>query len=110
MKLLRSILNCILTIVVVSIAVSGSVSAQYQNPASAKPVDFSFDNFAGTYHLDRDSKGVAVLTVQEDMTAFFPPNSNFFGINRSIPKTYQGHDLNLKIISVTDINDTPIPY
>jgi hypothetical protein len=78
--------------------------------AQSAKADFSFDNFAGTYHLDRDSKGVATLTVQEDMVVEFPLNGNCYGIKRAIPEKYQGHDLNLKIISVTDVGGTPVNY
>ena len=69
---------------------------------------FSFDNFAGTYYLDRNGQGVAKLTSQEDMVVTFTGNSP--GIMRDLPITYQGHNLNLKIISITDALGNPIQY
>src|SRR5579871_5034587 len=83
---------------------SSKTYAQDQSPS------FSFDNFTGTYYLDRDAKGVATLTAQEDMIVEFPAGGNLYGIRRLLPLTYQNHPLNLKIISLTDASGTPIKY
>ena len=78
--------------------------------AQAALTGFSFDNFTGTYYLDRDAKGVATVTVQEDMIIEFGAGGNLYGIKRSVTNSYQGHNLNLKIISLTDALGNPLPY
>lgn len=72
--------------------------------------DFNFDGFTATYYLGRTANGVTKLTVQEDMAVEFPFGGKFYGLKRSIPETYQGHNLGLKIISVTDGMGNPLPY
>ena len=82
----------------------GAAAAQSNQP------DFSFDGFAGTYYLGRNGQGVATLSSQEDMVVSFPGNTSLTGLTRDLPTSYQGHDLALKVIGVTDAAGNPVPF
>ena len=79
-------------------------------PAKAATApQISFDTFNGSYYLSRDSRGLSLLTSDETIVADFPA-SGFTGITRSIPTQYQGHSVNVKILTVTDAAGNTIPY
>ncbi|OGL21565.1 hypothetical protein A2707_06035 [Candidatus Saccharibacteria bacterium RIFCSPHIGHO2_01_FULL_45_15] len=79
-------------------------------PVSADANDFTFKSFEADYYLGSDSEGRSTLKTVEKLTAEFNiPNQNH-GIERAIPKNYDGHPTTLKIQSVTDENNTPIEY
>ena len=81
-------------------------------PASAvqsSTPKIAFDTFTGIYHLSRDSHNRSLLTTEETILADFP-TTGFTGITRSIPKTFQGHSVEIKILNVTDAAGDPIPY
>ena len=69
-----------------------------------------FNSFAGSYHLSRDASGRSLLTTEEVILAEFPGSGNFTGITRAIPKTYQGHSVDVRVLSVTDAAGSPVPY
>lgn len=72
--------------------------------------DFVIDSFTADYYLTRDTKNYSHLSVSEEITAVFPDIDQNHGILRAIPMTYQENSLNLKIDSVTDVNDVSYPY
>lgn len=72
--------------------------------------NFTFTAFEADYYLGSDSDGRSTLKTVEKLTAEFSiPNQNH-GIERAIPKQYDGHPTSLKIQSVTDENSVPIDY
>jgi hypothetical protein len=77
---------------------------------SAAPAGITFNSFNGLYNLSRDANNVSLLTSEEVIVADFPGNGNFSGITRSIPETYQGHDVEVKVLGVTDAAGSPLPY
>jgi hypothetical protein len=83
-----------------------------QASAQAKNItpQIRFDTFNGVYHLSRDNKGLSLLTTEETIVADFPGNGSFYGITRSIPKKYQGHTVNVKVLSITDAAGNSVPY
>jgi hypothetical protein len=76
----------------------------------APPPQILFDSFSGNYYLSRDSRGLSLLTSQETITASFPGAGNFYGIKRAIPKQYQNHNVNIKILNITDAAGNSVPY
>lgn len=72
--------------------------------ASASPNDFSFTSFEADYYLDVDSDKRSTLKTVEKLVAQFPPYDQNHGIERAIPKFYDGHTTSLRIVSVADEN------
>ncbi len=84
--------------------------------------DFSFQSFEADYYLDRDSDGRSTLKTVEKLVAEFPNFDQNHGIERAIPKSYDGlaevkseershgHSTSLRIVSVTDANKKALPY
>jgi hypothetical protein len=70
----------------------------------------TFDSFTGVYHLSRDSRGLSQLTTEETILADFPGEGSFYGITRSIPKNFQNHSVNIKILGVSDAAGNIVPY
>jgi uncharacterized membrane protein YgcG len=70
--------------------------------------DFSFESFNAEYYLDRNYEKDSTLHVQETLVATFPNYNQNHGILRAIPKSYKGHKLSLKNVSITD--ETGKPY
>lgn len=88
----------------------GSVlSATY--PAHAESVDnFTISNFDAEYHLSRDEGGRSTLKTIERITAVFPSFDQNHGLERALPKKYDGHTTNLHIESVVDGSGIPLTY
>ena len=63
----------------------------FSNYAHADANNFTINSFDAFYHLSKDSEGRAVLKVVEEITATFPDLDQNHGIERAIPKKYQGH-------------------
>ena len=63
----------------------------FSNYAHADANDFTVESFDAHYYLSKDSEGRAVLKVVEEITAIFPNFDQNHGIERAIPKKYQGH-------------------
>jgi hypothetical protein len=82
--------------------------AQAQQPASASG-QLTIDSFNGIYHLGRDNRGLSLLTTEETIVADFP-SAGFYGLKRELPKTYQGHNVDVKVLAVSDAAGNPVPY
>jgi hypothetical protein len=78
--------------------------------AKATPAQIRFDSLTAIYHLSRDKKGLSLLTTEETIVADFPGNASYYGITRSIPKNYQNHSVNVKVLGVSDAAGDVIPF
>ncbi len=76
--------------------------------AAAQP-QIAFDSLTGIYHLSRDSRGLSLLTTEETIVADFP-GSSYYGITRALPKNFQNHAVDLRILNVTDAAGDQVPY
>jgi uncharacterized membrane protein YgcG len=79
-------------------------------PARADVNDFSFSDFTADYYLSRDNQHISHLHVIEHLTADFPAVDQNHGILRALPKSYAGHDVNLRVKSVTNDLNAGLPY
>ncbi len=80
-------------------------------PARAFTVDdFTFSSFDGLYTLGTDAAGHSIMTVQETLVAQFPDFDQNRGIRRTLFTTYDGHPVELTVVSVTDETGTPRLY
>jgi uncharacterized membrane protein YgcG len=71
---------------------------------------FTFTSFEADYYLIKDDSGRSQLRTVERLTADFPQDSTNRGIERALPKQYDGHDTNLSIESVEDQAGSAIEY
>lgn len=78
--------------------------------ASADAQDFKVSSFEADYFLNRDHDGVSTLRVEEEITAVFPEFDQNHGLLRAIPKTYDGHSLELNTTAVTDAAGAKLNY
>lgn len=85
--------------------VSGGQAAHAQNPNN-----FTIESFDAKYVLDKDSEGRSTLKTIETITAVFPNFDQNHGLERAIPKKYDGHSTSLKIESITNEKDQELPY
>ncbi len=69
-----------------------------------------FDSFTAIYHLSRDSRGLSLLTTEETIVADFSNSGSFYGITRQLPRSYQNHSVDIKVLNVSDAAGKPIPY
>lgn len=99
MKKILYLIICILSSVII-----------FNNSVSAGVNDFIIKDFHADYYLDKDSEGHSVLKTVELITAEFPEYDQNHGIERAIPKKYDGHSVNLVINSVTDENNINLKY
>ncbi len=72
--------------------------------------DFVIRDFQADYYLDKDSEGRSTLKTVELITAEFPSYNQNHGIERAIPKSYDGHSTSLDVQSVTNENDSNLSY
>lgn len=80
---------------IVSILLFGGLfasSAQAQNVNN-----FTIEQFEADYYLSQDSEGRSQLKTVEKITAEFPSFDQNHGLERAIPKSYDGHSTSLKI-------------
>jgi uncharacterized membrane protein YgcG len=78
--------------------------AAFLLPAKALAQDtqnFSFQSFDADYFLQREQDNSSTMSVNETLVAQFPSYDQNHGILRAIPQTYDGHDLHLSGLSVT---------
>ncbi len=95
--LLASVLIAALTLLTV-----GSVE-----PVHADVNNFTITNFHADYTLtNNDPQGE--LTIKESLTVMFTDNNH--GILRSLPKTYKGKSLHLKVLGVRSPSGAPASY
>ena len=71
-------------------------------PAAAAANDFTITSYDINYTLSRDSEQRSTLTTKETIVAVFPGFDQNHGIERYIPRQYDGHSTGLVIQSVTD--------
>lgn len=79
-------------------------------PAGASVNDFQFTSFDADYYLGADSEGRSTLKIVEKLVAEFPNFNQNHGIERAIPRSYDGHPTNLSIESVTDGGGKNLTY
>ncbi len=79
-------------------------------PVAADVNDFVISDYEVQMKLGVDAEGRSTLKTTETITAEFPKFDQNHGLERAIPKTYDGHTTNVKIVSVTDKNNTPRAY
>ena len=79
-------------------------------PAHADVNDFKISNYDISYTLNRDQEKRSVLQTREVITAQFPMHDQNRGIERYIPRAYDGHDTSLEIISVADESQNQLEY
>lgn len=99
---MKKIIFGLLTLILLSIA--------QINPVGASVNDFTIKDFQADYYLAKDDKGYSTLKTIESITATFPEINQNHGIERVIPLQYDGHDVNLELQSVTDINGVAVKY
>lgn len=93
--------------------VMGLILSYYQvtsAQAVTAPSAITFNSFTATYHLSRDAAGRSLLTTEEVILADFASSSRLSGIVRTIPRTYQGHSVEVKILKITDVSGIDINY
>lgn len=78
--------------------------------AHASTQDFIFTKFSADYYLSRDDDQRSVLKTVENLTAVFPAIDQNHGIERAIPRSYDGHSTSLEIQSVTDADGNTLNY
>ncbi|HXH27074.1 MAG TPA: DUF2207 domain-containing protein [Candidatus Acidoferrum sp.] len=72
--------------------------------------DFAIPDYQIDYYLRRDAAGRSTLKTVETISAAFPDTDQNHGIERAIPSSYDGHETNLQVASVTDTNNQPLEY
>lgn len=81
-----------------------------QPVAQADVNDFTISNYQIDMHLDKNSEGRSTLKTVETITADFPDFDQNRGLERAIPKSYDGHKVNLSVESVVDEHGQPRVY
>jgi uncharacterized membrane protein YgcG len=72
--------------------------------------DFVISSFDSQMTLGRNAENRSTLKTTETIVAGFPEFDQNHGLERAIPKEYDGHATNLQIQSVTDENGTARTY
>jgi uncharacterized membrane protein YgcG len=78
--------------------------------AHASVDDFTISNYDIKYELSQDGSGRSQLKTVETITAEFPSYDQNHGIERAIPKSYDGHPVSLDIQSVMKTDGTKWNY
>ncbi|MGB3945479.1 MAG: DUF2207 domain-containing protein [Candidatus Saccharimonadales bacterium] len=78
--------------------------------AHADVNDFQISSYDMTLRLSRDAEMRSVLKTEETIVAEFPFVNQNHGIERAIPKQYDGHSTSLEVISVKDGNGSIREY
>lgn len=99
----------ILGVGVILFAVLG-VGLADSNSQAQSVNNFLVKAFEADYHLDKDREGRSTLKTVEKITAVFPNTNQNHGLERAIPKSYDGHSTRLQIESVTDENGKELPF
>jgi hypothetical protein len=92
----------ILTLVTFTTALVVGVVVGAVAPASANTDDFVFASFNADYTLPRDDDGRSTLTTVETLVAVFPEFDQNRGIRRELFTQYDGHPIDLQIVSIAD--------
>lgn len=78
------------------------------NSVNADVNDFSFSSFDVDYYLSKDNEGRSTMKVVERLTAEFANKNQNKGIERAIPRKYDGHPVSFELESLTR-NGQPEP-
>jgi hypothetical protein len=78
--------------------------------ANADAQAFTIPIFEADYYLSRDSKSVSHMRVHEHIVARFPQTNTNHGIQRILPRVYDGHRVSLRVQSVTDDAGRKLDY
>ncbi len=89
---------------VLLLATCATVNVLNLNSAHADVQDFVISDFKADYYLSRNSENRSTLKTVESITAVFPNYDQNHGIERALPKSYDGHSVSLAVQSVTDEN------
>ena len=76
--------------------------------ARADVNDFTFKSFSADYFLSRDQDRRSRLDVTERLTAVFPLTDQNHGIERVVPGGYDGHPVEIRVLSATDGSGTAL--
>lgn len=79
-------------------------------PVGAAVNDFTISDYQIDYYLGKDDDGRSTLRTIERITAQFPDYDQNHGIERAIPREYDGHSVSLNVESVTDEHDNRLTY
>lgn len=77
---------------------------------SADVDDFLVESFDAEYQLSRDGDGRSALHTVETIVTVFPDFDQNRGIIRDLPRVYDGHDTDLRVIGVTDERGVARPF
>ena len=72
--------------------------------------NFVISDYKIDYRLGKNNDGRSTLRTLETITAEFPSYDQNHGIERAIPRHFDGHSTGLRIESVTDQNNDPLTY
>ena len=95
----------ILLILVSAITVLG-----IKNVNAAGLNNFTIISYDINYHLSKDTENRSVLKTAEKITASFPNIDQNHGIERAVPRSYDGHSVGLKVTAVKDEKGNKLPY
>lgn len=74
------------------------------------PDNFAINSFDADYYITKDKEGRSTLRTIERITAVFPDINQNHGLERAIPKQYDGHSTSLRIESITDEGGQELSY
>jgi uncharacterized membrane protein YgcG len=100
---MKHVFRGILTAIILTLSIGFGAYAQ-------DPNDFTIESFHAKYVLGKDSEGRSTLKTTETIAAVFPESDQNHGLERAIPKKYDGHSTSLKIESVKNESGQEIPY
>lgn len=72
--------------------------------------NFTIEKFDAQYYLSRDTEGRSTLKTVETITANFTSYNQNHGIERAIPRYYDGHTTSLDIVSIKDNQGQDLNY
>lgn len=81
-----------------------------KNVSAAGVNDFTIISYDINYHLSKDKENRSVLKTTEKITASFPNIDQNHGIERAVPRSYDGHSVGLEITGVKDEKGNQLPY
>ncbi len=90
-------------VILMSVTAAPSVNAASTN-------NFTISSYKIDYYLDRDATNHSRLKTVEEIVAEFPSYDQNHGIERAIPKSYDGHSTSLSIASVADGSGVALNY
>lgn len=100
--MLKLVKQLLIIVILIGVMQPGTVNAGVE--------DFVINTFEADYYLSKDNSNVATMTVTESITATFPEINQNHGLLRSIPQTYRGQNIDLKVITVVNENGAPYFY